>query len=137
MDEQVSQSTIDQLNTKAEKIAGDRRAASKLIATAISKASSSRTPLNKVWADLQSLIRLLSAWVKGEYRGVSAPSILAAIGGLIYFVNPFDVMPDYIPGIGLIDDATVLAFIIAKIRGYLQTFAIWETSKESLDTPST
>ncbi|MGL4982850.1 MAG: YkvA family protein [Treponemataceae bacterium] len=37
------------------------------------------------------------------------------IGGFLYMILPFDIIPDIIPGVGLIDDATVLAIIFSKL----------------------
>jgi uncharacterized membrane protein YkvA (DUF1232 family) len=45
-------------------------------------------------------IRMIRAYVEGEYREVPWKSMLIIFAGLIYFVNPFDLVPDFIPGIG-------------------------------------
>jgi uncharacterized membrane protein YkvA (DUF1232 family) len=34
-------------------------------------------------------------------------------GGLVYTLSPIDLLPDWVPGIGLLDDAAVLPGIIA------------------------
>jgi uncharacterized membrane protein YkvA (DUF1232 family) len=99
------------------------------------KAESGKSPLKGVWGDFQSLIRMLRAWIAGKYRGVSIGSVLAAIAGLLYLVNPLDIVSDFIPGAGLLDDATVLAFVIARIRNDLKKFISWEAS-HSQEEPS-
>lgn len=38
--------------------------------------------------------------------------ILVALG---YFVSPIDLIPDFIPGIGHVDDAMVVAYVVHKI----------------------
>ncbi|CAN5353374.1 hypothetical protein BH11ARM1_BH11ARM1_00170 [soil metagenome] len=34
-------------------------------------------------------------------------------GGIVYTISPIDLLPDWIPGLGLIDDAAVVPSIIA------------------------
>jgi uncharacterized membrane protein YkvA (DUF1232 family) len=126
-------SRIDKLTGKAKSIASDAKAANELLEAAVRKAESGKSPLKGIWGDFQSLVRMLRAWVAGKYRGVSIGSVLAAIAGLLYLVNPLDIVSDFIPGAGLLDDATVLAFVIARIRSDLKKFLTWESSQPSED----
>lgn len=49
---------------------------------------------------------------------ISTPSIRAvAIGALLYFINPIDLIPDHIPGIGYLDDLAVLSVAVNYITG--------------------
>lgn len=41
---------------------------------------------------------------------------LIIIGALAYFVSPFDLVPDFIVGLGFLDDATVLAAALGAVR---------------------
>lgn len=41
---------------------------------------------------------------------------LIVLGALLYFVTPFDLVPDLLLGIGFLDDASILAAAIASIR---------------------
>ena len=41
------------------------------------------------------------------------------LGALAYFVVPTDMIPDFIAGLGFTDDATVLAAVIAMVRGHI------------------
>lgn len=43
----------------------------------------------------------------------------ALIGALVYFVAPIDLIPDVVVGLGYVDDAAVLAGVIASVRKYL------------------
>lgn len=111
---------------QAESMANDKQKTSNLLDKAWSKAEASRARLTEVWDDLSTLFRLVKAWVKGDYRDIPLQTIVLAVTGIIYFVNPFDLIPDYIPVFGYIDDAAVIAFVIASIREDVRRFRDWE-----------
>jgi len=50
---------------------------------------------------------------------------------MIYFVMPIDAMPDFILGLGLADDATLLAWTSAKVKEELDRFLQWEQLQNS------
>jgi uncharacterized membrane protein YkvA (DUF1232 family) len=52
----------------------------------------------------------------------ATPSKVRAIlfAALAYFVLPFDVIPDFVAGIGFTDDAAVLAMAIAMVSGNIK-----------------
>jgi uncharacterized membrane protein YkvA (DUF1232 family) len=45
---------------------------------------------------------------------------LTLLAALAYFVAPFDVIPDFIAGIGFADDATVLLAAISAVSGSIR-----------------
>ncbi len=42
------------------------------------------------------------------------------MGALAYFIVPYDVIPDFIPGLGFTDDAAILATAISAVRSALR-----------------
>lgn len=59
-----------------------------------------------------------------------SPSTLAIIAGaLAYVVFPLDFIPDFIPGMGWIDDAFVLATVIARLRDEIEIFRNFTENK--------
>ena len=110
----------------AEEFAHDKNKAAHLLDEAVSKAERNRTVLDKIWQDLQALFRLLKAWRAGHYPHVPWQTVVFAIAGVVYFVNPFDIVPDFLPGAGYLDDATVVGFVIKSIRQDIENFLAWE-----------
>jgi uncharacterized membrane protein YkvA (DUF1232 family) len=53
-------------------------------------------------------------------------NIVLIVAAILYFVTPIDLIPDAVPGAGLMDDATVLAFVLAKLELELDRFSTWE-----------
>lgn len=78
-----------------------------------------------VRAELATLIALVRAWIAGDYRQISTTSIVSIVAGIIYFLNPLDVIPDFLLGFGFLDDATVLAFVLSRVSGELEQFRDW------------
>jgi len=85
--------------------------------------------IGRLWTDLPLLFRLLKAWKDGSYRGLSMRTLASLVAALIYVVSPVDFMPDFIPGIGLLDDAAVLAFLLHSMTQDLAAFRVWEQSR--------
>jgi len=85
--------------------------------------------ISRLWSDLPLLARLLKAWKRGSYRGLSMRTIVSLAAALLYIMSPIDIMPDFIPGIGLIDDAAVLALVLHSIAQDLAAFRVWEQNR--------
>lgn len=85
--------------------------------------------LGKYFSDFKTLLRLTKAWSKGEYRDISKSSITYSILCLIYFLTPTDFVPDFLLGLGLLDDIAVLKWTLEKIKLDIEKFKIWETDR--------
>jgi uncharacterized membrane protein YkvA (DUF1232 family) len=87
-----------------------------------------KEPFKDTWPYLQTMLRLIRAYSRGEYRAVTETTLVIITAAIIYFVSPLDVIPDAIPAIGFLDDATVLALAVTRTRQDLDDFMIWETT---------
>jgi curved DNA-binding protein CbpA len=77
--------------------------------------------------DVQELYSLFNDAVKSRYK--LHPMNLGIIGGgLVYFIIPTDLIPDFIPFIGFIDDMTILTTIINALREELAKYRSWKRS---------
>ena len=52
------------------------------------------------------------AWMIFFHRKTPFAAKATILGGLLYGLLPFDLLPDFLPLIGLVDDATFLIFMI-------------------------
>ena len=91
-------------------------------------ASLPKQPFKENWAYLQTMLRLVRAYERGEYRQLSNDALIWIVAGLNYLVDPFDLIPDKTPFLGFVDDATVIEFVAAKTRQTLDDFMTWETT---------
>ena len=65
--------------------------------------------LARLFQNLKLLVPLIRDYWKGTYRDVSAKSIVIFVASVVYLISPIDLIPDYIIGLGQIDDAAILA----------------------------
>lgn len=85
-------------------------------------------------SDLKTLLRLVRGILSGQYRRFPMTSLALVVSGLLYFVWPLDLSPDVIPVLGLLDDVTLLAWIVTSVRKDLDLFREWEASaNETID----
>ena len=85
--------------------------------------------ISRLLSDLPLLVRLLKAWKDGSYRGLSVRTLASLAAALLYVLSPVDLVPDFIPGIGLIDDVAVLALLLHSLAQDLAAFRVWEQNR--------
>lgn len=83
-----------------------------------------------VLSNIPTLAQLLKAYLKGQYKEIPMGSIVALVGALIYFVSPIDVIPDFLPGVGLLDDAGVIAACLKLIQSDVDEFRAWRAEQD-------
>ena len=66
-------------------------------------------------------------YAAGNYTHISPKSIVIIIAVLLYFVMPIDLMPDFIPGVGLLDDITLLGWVFSRLTKEIAAFELWYT----------
>ena len=116
---------------RGEALLKNPRLLKQMLAKAVSKIGRAKGgPLREVREQLQRLIALLKAYVSGEYRDVSTQTMVTVAAAIVYFVVPFDGIPDFFFGWGLVDDAAVISFVVAQISSELEAFAAWQEAQE-------
>lgn len=85
----------------------------------------------------ETALALVKAWINGEYRQVQTKTIVALVAGLLYFVVPMDVIPDFLLGWGYIDDIAVISYVFGQLQEEINAFRSWQTrsSQEEDKTP--
>ncbi len=75
---------------------------------------------------IPTLISLVRSYVKKEYTKIPFASIISILAALIYFVSPIDLLPDFIPGIGYIDDVAVLMLVMHMVKDDVDEYKEWK-----------
>ena len=87
-------------------------------------------PLEKFAGNIKLLFSVIKDYAKGNYREIPWLTIAAIIGALLYIFSPIDLIPDFIPVAGLLDDAGVLGICLNGIGKDLKNYELWK--KQSL-----
>jgi uncharacterized membrane protein YkvA (DUF1232 family) len=82
-------------------------------------------PLRRLLEDGRLLLSLVRDVRRGRYRRVPVWTASAAAFALLYVLNPFDVMPDALPVVGLLDDAAVVSACLALLEQDLHAYREW------------
>lgn len=82
----------------------------------------------------ERVVRLVQAYAKGEYRGVSTRNIALSIAALLYVLSPLDLIPDFIAG-GMLDDIALLTWLYKNVEGEIEQFLLWEEEHKLIQVP--
>ena len=69
---------------------------------------------------------LLQDYWAGEYKNVPW-KLIASIGfAVAYLVSPLDIIPDFIPVLGFVDDAAVFALVVSSFQSEIDAYKKWK-----------
>ena len=86
-------------------------------------------PLGRFVTDLKLLFAIMKDYVSGEYREIPWFSIAAIVTALLYVLNPIDLIPDFIPVVGYVDDALIVATCLVMVEADLHEYKDWKMKK--------
>lgn len=79
---------------------------------------------------MPAVYRMFKSWRAGEYKMKFTDIILPALA-LIYVISPIDLIPDFVLGIGALDDLAILALAIPMLMKEVDKFLLWEMQIKS------
>ena len=122
-----------QAKEKASGIIGDKEKMSELVTSSREKLHNINfedSKISRLGTNLRVIIRIIKAYANGSYREMPWKSLLALVGGVVYFLMPVDLMPDFIPFMGYLDDFTVIMLLSGAFQQDIEDFLIWEEGKK-------
>lgn len=87
----------------------------------------------KLKDNLALFIRLIVAISKRRYQQVSWYNLTLIVASLIYFLIPTDLIPDFIAGLGYLDDATLLGWTYSAVKSEMEAFLLWESEQKEAE----
>lgn len=103
-------SLVDQVGQKIGRLARDPR-------------------IQKLTMPLAVFTRMVKAHYAGKHR-MATSTLVFIVLGLVYFVSPIDVIPDFLGVFGFADDASVLLAIFTRLKDEVEEFLEWERTSE-------
>jgi uncharacterized membrane protein YkvA (DUF1232 family) len=95
----------------------------------IEKKLKSQKALKALLEHGMELLQMVKDYFKGNYREVPYWAIGAAALALFYVLTPVDGIPDFILGLGYVDDAMILAFCLKLVETELKRYQEWKSAR--------
>ena len=84
---------------------------------------------NRLIQDFKLLVGLINDYCNGTYRDISIWSILVFFIAIVYVLIPVDIIPDFMLGLGQIDDAAVLFLCLYFLEKDLYKYGEWKSRR--------
>jgi uncharacterized membrane protein YkvA (DUF1232 family) len=85
--------------------------------------------LGRFIGDARLLLSLVRDYWSKKYRLVPYGIIAAIVFTLIYVLNPFDMIPDFLPFIGEVDDAAIFGACLMLVERDLRQYQGWKSTQ--------
>jgi uncharacterized membrane protein YkvA (DUF1232 family) len=86
-------------------------------------------PLNRFFDDFKLLMAIVRDYRSGAYKRVPRWTIAVIAFALLYVLNPFDIIADFIAVIGFLDDAAVVAGCLLLVERDLNEYREWKIAR--------
>ena len=77
-----------------------------------------------------TLVRLVRNYISGDYRAVATGTIVSGFAVLLYVLSPIDLVPDFIPVLGFLDDLSLISWFLGKFQDELVKYRAWEDTRQ-------
>ncbi len=118
------QNAISDKSSVASEIIKDKKKTDGLIKKAL--ATMEKVPgIGKYVDEIKYMCAMVRDYVKRDYTEVKLSTVIAVVAALVYLVSPVDIIPDYIPIVGYLDDMAVLAYAIKATYKEIEAYKLW------------
>jgi len=99
---------------------------------AFKKMENGNDKLQDGFKTIRNFIMMITDFFKNDFL-IDKKELLMMIGGLVYFISPIDIVPDFIPVVGLLDDMAVILFIAKQLTGTVTHYEEYKRDFEIKD----
>ena len=89
----------------------------------------SNDKLKEFASDVKLFFCMLKDFFTRKYTNVPVGTIMTIAGSLLYVFSPVDIMPDFIPGIGYLDDGAMIALCLKMLNSDLTKYKEWKETQ--------
>jgi uncharacterized membrane protein YkvA (DUF1232 family) len=80
----------------------------------------------RIIRDAGLAVSLVRDYWNGSYRLVPGYSLLAIALAILYVFSPLDFVPDFLPVVGLVDDALIAVICLSLVEKDLRAYGEWK-----------
>ena len=78
---------------------------------------------------IPTFIDMVRSYISGEYKEIPTGTVITVVAMLLYYISPIDLIPDFIPVLGILDDAALLIAGLTLIKSDLDIYKNWRAHK--------
>ena len=82
--------------------------------------------LNSYFEEFKLLLSMLKDYYNRKYKTVPWYFVSSIGATLLYVLTPIDLIPDFIPFVGFIDDAAILGISLSLVRNEIEKYRAWK-----------
>lgn len=75
------------------------------------------------------MISLVRSYISQDYPNIPIGTIVAVVSALLYFLSPIDLIPDFTPLVGYVDDTGVVAACLALAQSDIDEYKAWRDAR--------
>ena len=96
----------------------------------ISRKVENSSILSREIAKVRLLIMLIKDYWNEDYTELPTRTIVSIAVALLYILSPIDLIPDFIPVLGQMDDLTMLMIVWKMISEDVKDYALWKVRND-------
>lgn len=125
-DEQVSGVFEDEsFKQKAKNILSNKQNAEEFVRD-ISKKLEKIPKIGSYFSDVPTLCLMVMDYADGSYKKIPLVTMLGIVIALVYFLSPIDIIPDWFPGVGHVDDLAIIGLAIDAAHNDIKDYKAWK-----------
>ncbi|MCY9183936.1 YkvA family protein [Bacillus halotolerans] len=96
-----------------------------MLGAAGGKAMLKRKTRKKLINHITIFCQMLRDWRNGDYPRSQIKTLLLLTAAVFYIIMPIDMIPDFVLGLGILDDAAVLGLIWTLVKKEMSQYEEW------------